>query len=84
MIRRSDAVARPVERRAVLLGTAGALLGVAGCTGRTTTGRAGSATPAPTGSAPSPAGPSSSAPAVLPRTTPGRLGPTEIHPEVKR
>ncbi|WP_030175409.1 hypothetical protein [Streptomyces sp. NRRL S-813] len=84
MTRRSDAGAWPVERRAVLPATAGALLGVAGCTGRTTAGRAGTATPAPTGSIPSPAGSSSSVPAALPRTTPWRPGPTEIHPEVKR
>ncbi|MEU0598436.1 hypothetical protein ABZ484_09315 [Streptomyces sp. NPDC006393] len=84
MIRRPDAGARPVERRTVLLGTAGALLGVTGCTGRTTASRTGTATPTPTRSAPSPAGPSSSAPATLPRTTPWRPGPTEIHLEVKR
>lgn len=80
MTPRSEAGARAVERRAVLLGAAGALLGAAGCTGRTAAGRA--ATPAPAGS--TPAGPSSSAPAALPRTTPWRPGPSEIHPEVKR
>ncbi|WP_086723002.1 hypothetical protein [Streptomyces carpinensis] len=81
MSRRSAADGRPVERRAVLLGTAGVLLGVAGCTA---TGRAGTAAPSPIGSTASPSVPSPSAPAALPRTTPWRPGSGEVHPEVKR
>ncbi|MFE2507061.1 hypothetical protein [Streptomyces naganishii] len=76
--------AKAVERRAVLLGAAGVLVGVAGgCGGgpsagpRATASRAGSA-PARTTS-----GPSSPA-AALPRTTPWRPSPAEVRPEVKR
>ncbi|MFF9127060.1 hypothetical protein ACF09J_27900 [Streptomyces sp. NPDC014889] len=69
---------RPVGRRAVLLGMAGALVGAAGCTGATPEPKqaaaAGStAPPSPTNSG-----------AALPRTTPWRPGSGEIHPEVKR
>ncbi|MGW5125262.1 hypothetical protein ACWEQ7_14635 [Streptomyces sp. NPDC004069] len=76
-----DSVARPVGRRAVLLGMAGALLGAAGCTGA-------AREPKPAASD-SPASPSltaspSSTGAPLPRTTPWRPTSAEIHPEVKR
>ncbi|MFF4761758.1 hypothetical protein [Streptomyces sp. NPDC001292] len=72
---------RPVGRRAVLLGMAGALLGAAGCTG---------AAPEPKPSAsgstvsPSPTAPPTSTGAALPRTTPWRPTSAEVHPEVKR
>ncbi|MFF4790399.1 hypothetical protein ACFY2M_11645 [Streptomyces sp. NPDC001276] len=66
---------RPVGRRAVLLGMAGALLGAAGCTGA-----ASEAKPAAAGT---PASPTNTG-AALPRTTPWRPTSAEVHPEVKR
>ncbi|MFB6959499.1 hypothetical protein ACFCYB_21350 [Streptomyces sp. NPDC056309] len=70
-----ERAARPVGRRAVLLGMAGALLGAAGCTGA-----ASKAKPAAAGT---PAFPTNTG-AALPRTSPWRPTSAEIHPEVKR
>ncbi|WP_232839178.1 hypothetical protein [Streptomyces triticisoli] len=68
-----ESAAHPVGRRAVLLGTAGFLLGAAGCT---------SAVPGPE---PTASGASASGTAgALPRTTPWRPTSAEVHPEVKR
>ncbi|WP_445529672.1 hypothetical protein [Streptomyces cyslabdanicus] len=76
-----DSVARPVGRRAVLLGMAGALLGAAGCTGAAREPKPGAAgSPA----SPSPTTSPSSTGAPLPSTTPWRPTSAEIHPEVKR
>ncbi|MFJ3824379.1 hypothetical protein [Streptomyces nodosus] len=69
MVGASGSGSRPVERRVVLLGGAGALLAAAGCTG----GAPGRATPTT-----APATPGS-----LPRATPWRPLSGEIHPEVK-
>jgi hypothetical protein len=78
MTRQSEPGRRPVERRVVLLGAAGVLVGVAGCTSGPPR-RAGAGT---TGGSPS-AHPST-APAALPRTTPWRATSAEIDPAVKQ
>ncbi|MFD5473159.1 hypothetical protein [Streptomyces sp. NPDC127105] len=70
-----ERAARPVGRRAVLLGMAGALLGAAG-----RKGAAPEPKPAPSTTSPSP----THTGAVLPHTTLWRPGPAEVHPEVKR
>jgi hypothetical protein len=82
--RRPDSAAHPLERRAVLLGMAGALLAEAGCTDGTARHATGATTPSRPGSAPASAAPSPTTSAVLPRTTPWRPTSAEVHPEVKR
>lgn len=72
--------ARPVGRRAVLLGMAGALLGAAGCTSAVPGPR-----PTPSASGASASGASASGTAgTLPPTTPRHPMSAEVHPEVKR
>ncbi|MFB7600428.1 hypothetical protein [Streptomyces sp. NPDC056160] len=91
MSRRSAFTARPVGRRAVLLGMAGTALGAAGCstaTGPTTGGHRGTA-PAPAGSTtgpPASPAPSGARPAhpALPRTKPWRPTSAEVEPAVKQ
>ncbi|MFL4946183.1 hypothetical protein ACJ6WE_02160 [Streptomyces sp. MMS24-I31] len=92
MTRRPEPAVPPIGRRAVLLGTAGALLGAAGCAGGTR-GRPNTAAtptaPAP-GSSPAPSNlsgpgtPSPTATPALPRTAPWQVTSAEVHPEVKR
>ncbi|MET8247641.1 hypothetical protein ABZV31_26445 [Streptomyces sp. NPDC005202] len=86
MTRRPEPAAHPVERRAVLLGMAGVLLGAAGCTGGSAghPSAAATTTASATGSPRASAAPSTTATAALPRTTPWRPTSAEVDPEVKR
>jgi hypothetical protein len=74
MTRKPESAGHTVERRLVLLGAAGVLLGAAGCT-------SGSPRPAPRGTSTSHSASPTSSP--FPRTTPWRPTSAEIHPEVK-
>ncbi|WP_354643608.1 hypothetical protein [Kitasatospora camelliae] len=70
----------PLRRRTVLLGTAGAILGAAGCT---STSPSATTSPTPNSAAGTTATGGTPTPQPLPATTPWLPGPGEVEPDVK-